>query len=254
MNKPAIKIGFAFLAVVVLVILLLPKTNSGINGDYSDSPPSSVIRESDTETEAVTDVESYTIISVGDSITYGSGSGDIIAGSYTSALINLLPKSCKILNFGRSGSTALSDVSPHIPYIETKEYESSLLSSPDIVILMLGTNDSWYISQKEDGEFKASLSDIIDSYLNLESKPDVFVCTPPCRFTYDDCAYQTELIIVPEIKALAEEKSLKLIDIFSITNGRENLFYDGIHPTKDGYQLIAKEVSDAVSDFLGIKE
>jgi len=234
------------LAVILAAVVFFPMANDSkhTDGDYVISVNSNV-KETETEKKEENTFE-LTLICVGDSITHGDGSGDIVSGSYTSVLKEMLPDGCNVLNFGRSGSTALNDTAPHIPYIETKEYKSSLLSDPDIVIIMLGTNDSWYIADRADGDYISALENIVNIYSSLKSKPDVYLCTPPKRFTNDACAEATDTFIVPAVRSLCKEKSISMIDIYQITSEQEDLYFDGIHLGKKGYTLIASKIYSVV--------
>ena len=75
---------------------------------------------------------------VGDSITQGAGAG---AGmSYPSQLQTLLGEQYKVGNFGVSGRT-LMQKGDH-PYRKEGKYQQALEMLPQMVVIMLGTNDS----------------------------------------------------------------------------------------------------------------
>ena len=57
-------------------------------------------------------------------------------------------KKYEVINFGRGGRTA-SIYTDH-PYIYNPCYSISLASKPDIVIIMLGTNDAKFNNWNED--------------------------------------------------------------------------------------------------------
>ena len=85
--------------------------------------------------------ERIRISCVGDSLTYGSG---VIktreVDSYPAKLQKKLGTSHLVSNFGVRNATASAD--GDLPYIGSTQYKKSLESEPDIVLLMLGTNDS----------------------------------------------------------------------------------------------------------------
>ena len=77
---------------------------------------------------------------VGDSITQGVGVRDSAADSYPSCLRRMLGARFDVRNFGVSGTTALT--AGDSPYVKTPEYVAAQSFVPDVVVMMLGTNDS----------------------------------------------------------------------------------------------------------------
>ena len=51
--------------------------------------------------------------------------------------------------------------------------------TPDKVVVMFGTNDSKPYNWKGAEKYKADMLEIIDSYKVLESKPEIYLLTPP---------------------------------------------------------------------------
>ena len=78
------------------------------------------------------------ITCVGDSITDGIGASNG-ENAYPSQLQKLLGDSYLVLNKGVSGTTVTR--SDERAYTKTSKYQESLESNPDIVIILLGTND-----------------------------------------------------------------------------------------------------------------
>ena len=77
---------------------------------------------------------------VGDSITYGSGIKDRHHDSYPAVLGRWLGPGWDVRNFGVSGATLLKK--GDLPYFKQKNHEAAVAFTPDIVVIMLGTNDS----------------------------------------------------------------------------------------------------------------
>src|SRR5689334_724667 len=75
---------------------------------------------------------------IGDSITQGSGAAK--GQSYPSQLQAMLGDQWKVGNFGVSGRTLLKK--GDYPYWKENAYQDALKSAPDVVIIMLGTNDT----------------------------------------------------------------------------------------------------------------
>src|SRR4051794_25029443 len=77
---------------------------------------------------------------VGDSITFGAGIQDRDHDSYPAQLGRMLGEAWDVRNFGVSGATMLKKGDK--PYDKQKAYRDALAFKPDVVVIMLGTNDS----------------------------------------------------------------------------------------------------------------
>ena len=186
---------------------------------------------------------------VGDSLTYGSGvlkTRDL--NSYPAKLQTKLGTSYVVSNFGLRNATASKN--GDLPYVNSGEYSDSLKSNPDIVIIMLGTNDTKTVNW-DPVEYKEGLSTIVSSYVELESKPTVYLVRSPYCFAVDG-DYTAEYCIQPGIVAgelgeieeeIAAEYGVSLIDMYSATEGQDDLYTsDGIHFNKHGYELISSTI------------
>jgi lysophospholipase L1-like esterase len=82
------------------------------------------------------------IACVGDSITLGAGTSPdpAFTNSYPAQLARMLGPDYLLRAFGVGGTTLLSK--GDFPYITTSAFTESLQFTPDIVVIMLGTNDS----------------------------------------------------------------------------------------------------------------
>ena len=115
---------------------------------------------------------------VGDSITDGVGasSGD---NTYPAQLQKLLGESYIVLNKGVSGTTVTR--SDGRAYTKTGRYKESLESNPDIVIILLGTNDiSAKGIQTDEGKktFKDNYTLLIKDYANWGINPKIMLVSP----------------------------------------------------------------------------
>jgi acyl-CoA thioesterase I len=179
------------------------------------------------------------IAAVGDSNTFGSGAGDLQATrSYPAQLQEQLGERYEIGNFGHSGATLLSTGA--LPYAEQEEYNSSLEFQPDIILIMLGTNDA-AMPELDAERFEAELTELIVSYRELQSRPDVFLLTPPTAYLpQEEKIIQT---VIPSLLAVARSQNVPVIDIHAATAGQSELFPDGLHPNAEGYGLIARHIA-----------
>ena len=81
------------------------------------------------------------LIAVGDSITQGD-EDDPYSESYPTHLKKMFsdPSQIEIINFGMGGKTMRKNGDG--PYWNIPMYQEAMASNPDIVVLMLGTNDA----------------------------------------------------------------------------------------------------------------
>ena len=181
---------------------------------------------------------------VGDSVTYGYGIGNRAKHNYPAVLQTLLGNGYCVNNYGYSGRTVASTADR--PYINEKLYRQSLDFQPDIVVLMLGSNDSKLFNWTEN--FDEYYRAIVESYLALESHPTVYIVIPTpvypvdgeVKYHIDSNVLQNK--IVPVTRQIAAEMELPVIDMNLPFTGHPDLFSDGCHPNKDGALLYAQLV------------
>ena len=189
---------------------------------------------------------------VGDSLTYGSG---VIktreVDSYPAKLQKKLGTSHLVSNFGLRNATASAD--GDLPYIDSAQYQKSLESEPNIVLLMLGTNDSktynWNAKSYEEG-----IKSLVQTYKNLDTNPTVYLMISPYCFSLDgsDIAeYQVQPKVVAGkirdiVEKVAAEEGVEVIDLYSVTVGKEEHYRDGIHFDAEGYKIIADYIYDII--------
>jgi acyl-CoA thioesterase-1 len=182
---------------------------------------------------------------VGDSITQNSGWSDklgvLLGANYTST------------NYGVSGTTLLKK--GDVTYWTTGAFTQSHSSNPDIVVIMLGTNDSkpqnWNTHK---GEFVGDYEALIDSYAALPSHPRIYLnlCPPAGTNGYAIVGSVIENEILPDIKQIAQEKGVPTIDVFTAFGGHnldQSLYgspADLVHPNAKGAQVIADTVYAAL--------
>ena len=116
------------------------------------------------------------IACVGDSLTWGAGATD---NPYPLQLSALMGDGYDVRNFGKPGAT-LRDGDKR--YSTLVEYTNSVAFLPDMVYIMLGTNDlknrSGANLAKIDGSI-AAYKDLISSYQALSSQPQIMLHTVP---------------------------------------------------------------------------
>lgn len=195
---------------------------------------------------------------VGDSITYGHGVTPWHKNNYPAILQNLLGDSYNVQNFGVSGTTAQSTGDQ--PYIETKVYQKSIDYNADILIFMLGSNDSKPENWTDAETFKKEYLTLLDTYISNNNAPEVYLGIPAKAFydyesqTSGPTNYDIQGDIVERIgnviKEIAAERGYKYIDIYELTSQHPEWFAsDLVHSNADGAKAIANKMYEHVKGF-----
>ncbi len=188
---------------------------------------------------------------VGDSITQGIGSTNLRENTYPAHLQQFLNKDKYLVgNFGASGRTAIKDAGTdvYVPYWNDGNFEKSKAFEPNMVILMLGTNDvmctTWNVNAYYEG-----IKGLIETYKALPTSPQVYVCTPMAAF---DTAHPDKLAEgIPYLKQAAADTGATVVDVNTLTaDWMEKQYINGgndlVHPTDSGYlafaQLLYEEI------------
>lgn len=192
---------------------------------------------------------------IGDSTTYGTAIPNVFYNCYPTQLSRMLGKNYHVSNFGFNGKTALDE--NENSFRRTNQYPLSLTYQPHIAVIMLGANDTKSKNWISRETYKEAYRTLIQSYLSLECKPRIILCTPNSAYSVEgradgvykyginEAGLQTECVVVRE---LAEELGLELLDIFGRTaNHAEWYRFDGIHPDKYGARAIAEAVYEKIS-------
>ncbi len=191
---------------------------------------------------------------VGDSLTNGMTIVNVLSNSYPAQLQDMLGEGYHVQNFGYNGKTVNAEVSDG--YVKTKHYEKSIAYAPDVVIIMLGSNDTKSYNWVSKEYFKETYKEIILSYVNLESAPRVIVSLPNYGFyvggkTEGDLKYDINgenlATVVEATRELAVELSLEVVDTYELTRAHQEWYkFDGVHPNKDGAKAMAELYCKAV--------
>ena len=188
------------------------------------------------------------IACVGDSITWGFTILNPGKHGYPAVLQHLLGDGFEVRNFGYNDAAARFD--SETPYVSKKVYKESLAWEPDIVILMLGTNDTkpWNWNPEA---FRRDYARIIDSYLELPSHPRVVAVAPirifrvlrmPIMVLNPDVLEEG---VRPAICEIAEQKGLQLVDLYGLFDSARYC-RDGIHPQRHGARMLAEKIFRSV--------
>ena len=182
--------------------------------------------------------EKIKVACVGDSITEGWASTNLDTQSYPAHLQKLLGDGYDVRNFGIGGRTAMKVADGMTPYWNETFFTQSKDFNPDVVLLMLGTNDVVTKNWNGGETYYPDLKALVEVYQNLPSNPTVYLATPSTAFDADHPA-ELQGKAVPIVKQVAEETGATLVDINALTANNGAYYPDGIHPSDEGYYRLA---------------
>ncbi len=199
---------------------------------------------------------------VGDSITYGvavSSPGT----TYPADLQAALGSGYNVQNFGYPGLALMNlpggNPSSHPPYSTSSQYSSMVAFNPNIIIVMLGTNDAafpvdaagWsadYLST-----FTSQYGSFINTLRSLPAAPAVYIATTPEVYGTNQYAIDPTVantIITPAIHTIASAAGVPLIDVNTATVSTGAYSGDNVHPNDLGTSFIANTVYTALQPAL----
>lgn len=220
--------------------------------------PTTTITKTPAITAAPTTTAKYIkpmkIICVGDSITQGHN--DTKNTYWTNNFQGYLDSKHTVVGYGLNGTFVQHTASQ--PYVNYQPYQASLLSKPDIVIIILGTNDSmtnaWTSASPE--TFVNDYVKLVKTYQNLPTSPTVILGLPPyalpgCKYSIRNNIIEGE--IIPAIYRVAEKTGVQVIDTHTPTVNAPASWYmeDGVHPLDGARKAIAKAITDALKPITG---
>jgi lysophospholipase L1-like esterase len=189
----------------------------------------------------VANAQTVKVACIGDSIT-------ALPSSWCGTLSTKLGSGYMVSNFGVSGTNLAKNVSQ--PYWSSAQYTPSHTFAPNIVVIMLGTNDAFTASwSSAKTHFVADYEELLDTYTSLASKPKPYMIIPTpigtSPFGHDGNLLATE--VVPLVKEVAMKKMVPTIDAFTLFGGAmfdKGLYSssDQVHPNAKGQMMIGEEV------------
>lgn len=177
---------------------------------------------------------------VGDSITQGYGARE--GQTWPEQIQAMLGEKWQVRNFGVSGSTLLN--AGDKPYQKEGAFKKAVEFTPDVVVIILGTNDTKGQNWKHKDQFTADYQDLIGKFDALSSKPRIFICYPPYIAGKGNFGITEEntLAEFPLIDAAAKATGATIIDVHASLVGKDELIPDKVHPNAEGLKAIATAV------------
>ena len=185
---------------------------------------------------------------VGDSITWGFTIVNRRKYSYPALLQQRLGADYEVRNFGQNDAAARFDADT--PYVKKRVFQESLDWNPDIVLLMLGSNDTK--KRNWDPEiFRRDYKRIVESYLKLPSQPRVILIAPiqifqPMHIPLLGLYTETmENGVRPAIREIAAEMGLELVDLVNLFTDSKYMM-DGVHPQREGARMLEEAIYSGI--------
>ena len=203
----------------------------------------------------------WRIAFAGDSLT--AGAGDRREMQYSTFVKKALRKEVDIGNFGVSGISVTgmggSFNDPDMRYEKQQVFADCVAFAPDILYIMLGTNDAmgWTeASPTFDEDYRALIGAFRE---NLPECEIVLVTTPPTSdgnaFSVPNDVITSE--VVPAEKKIADELGLTLLDANAIIGSREGgfdeVYLDGVHFGEAGVRYAADIFIGKTVELTGIE-
>ncbi len=210
---------------------------------------------------------------IGDSLTFGASSTTPSTDNWPYQLAALLREQFgdgvyNVRNYGVSGVCAAqynATIVGNNLQMENERMDAwfgSHVTQPDIVILMLGTNDANHVAKRgEEGKtiYKNAMKAIVASYRALESSPTIIMATSPDRPESKPTEKELQAGIYALQKELAAELNLPMIDIYALsaawTAEEEAIYFapDNLHFTTAGYKVFAEAFANYFAENAEVK-
>lgn len=176
---------------------------------------------------------------VGDSITEWS--------NYTGKLQEKLGQDYVVGNFGVASTTVLQNTDK--PYIKETKFKQAQDFQPDLVIIMLGTNDAKDYNYRNIEAFPEDYIQLINAYASLPDDQKIWLVTPPPIYD-NNLGLNNENLeqgVIPSIEDVADNLDLPTIDVYNALINHSEYFIDGVHPNPNGAEVIADKINEVIS-------
>lgn len=185
------------------------------------------------------------IACVGNSITQGPGRDH--PDSYPLQMQEILGEAYDVKNFGVSGRTLLKK--GDFPYWNEPQFEEVKSFAPDILVIMLGTNDSKPQNWTYKTEFRKDYLDMIAAFRETMPADGKVYVVMPVPVTKDNFGITAEVMNNEQrmmIIDIARSSGAELIDLYTPLMDKAELLPDGVHPNTEGLGIMAAAVARAI--------
>ena len=183
------------------------------------------------------DQQKLKVACIGDELTFGTAVEEREDNCYPVQLQKYMEqaeKKYRIGNFGVEGAAVQKKSKK--PYTKEERYESSMEYKADLVVMMLGTNDTTEENWTDIDTFQKDYQSLIKGYQDLKSSPEILLVTPP-MIQSDGST---------EMEERAKNK-LTVQDLYSYSQKHPEWYQeDGVRLNKDGALAVADMVGDCI--------
>jgi lysophospholipase L1-like esterase len=175
---------------------------------------------------------------IGDSITEITG--------YPADLQILLGNAYDTRKFGVVGATILLNTDR--PYLNQTACSEAEAFQPQVVVIMLGTNDARTNIYPNSENLEANYGTLVAAFQALKSHPKILVATPPPIYNNTLSLSSSNLAegVVPRVEQEAKAMNVSTVDVYGPLLNHPEYFPDGVHPNMAGAEKIAQIVFTAI--------
>lgn len=198
------------------------------------------------------DLKKRRIACIGDSITFGAGVAQTRKEhAWTFVWNRLLGDGFQVLNYGVSGATLQKE--GDFPYHKVGFLKRLPKARPELIVLMLGTNDAKPYNWNEKRfirEYEVLLKDLMEAgwphRLVLMAPPEAFPEETTGIVGYDIDPGPIEGSIRQAVFSMGDRYGLQVIDLYALTKDHTEYFDDGVHPNIEGNRVIAEHLEKEI--------
>lgn len=198
------------------------------------------------------DLKKRRIACIGDSITFGAGVAQTRKEhAWTFVWNRLLGDGFQVLNYGVSGATLQKE--GDFPYHKVGFLKRLPKARPELIVLMLGTNDAKPYNWNEKRfirEYEVLLKDLMEAgwphRLVLMTPPEAFPEETTGIVGYDIDPGPIEGSIRQAVFSMGDRYGLQVIDLYALTKDHTEYFDDGVHPNIEGNRVIAEHLEKEI--------
>jgi len=186
------------------------------------------------------------IACVGNSITAGFGLEDAEHQAWPAQLATNLGDKYSVLNCGVSGTTMLKSAANS--YWNTSAFNNAKGFDPQIVIIMLGTNDAHPDNWTDKEHYYIDYVAMIEAFRANGKMPKIYICYPVACYGDTRQIDNLQNEIIPAIKQIGQDENATVIDLNTPTQKmRAELYNDNLHPNVNGASLLAKLIAQQIN-------
>eukprot|EP00668_Euglena_longa_P035264 GGOE01045305.1.p1 GENE.GGOE01045305.1~~GGOE01045305.1.p1 ORF type:complete len:291 (+),score=46.94 GGOE01045305.1:332-1204(+) len=190
------------------------------------------------------------IACVGDSLTAHHRHGQAYPWHMERYLRQLLPN-VTVGNFGKASATAMLNTDR--PYVQSSDWPRLAEFQPQIVVVLLGINDSKRRNWLRAGGAKQFYEELRTLVLGFKNKSIDVVLGQPYRGYKEYAEIQWNIVmgtVNPLIRQIACELHLPLFALAPIIAKSKFTYTDGVHPTEKGRMAMGRLVADTIQSCL----